>query len=536
MSFDWKSGSYHQARNGYSIASCHTRGIVRILRQINGVRGNGDKKTSLAQVRNVMSFVSPKPGAEKDVSSLSSEVNAYYGGKEELNCLLKHAVRLEKSGQYDQGIAEVEAYLSRYNEGVSGDQDESKLLLTLANMYLKSGKYRKGVKLLETLSVIASDDPTVWQVWAVHEWKQGRYKSAKVKFEHGMTIGNAPHSPLLVAYATMEAQRRNRTKARSLLRRAVKSDQNNTHAWVSWAQLEGRLGNYRKAIHLCEEALRLHDNNVYILCTMGQIYESSGESIAAQKAWENALHISPNNNFAVHELGKLAWKNGDIEEASRLFKRGIASPDPRGALLCAESLANVYAFQGEDQEARRLFTTVHERFEVTSSRFLRAWALFEKKMGNVAKASELYSESAHMNPRDERTWLQWALLEKRRNNFEKALDCVTAGVQVSPVNPFLWQLYGSLAWDHKSPEEGRVIFRRAIQTCQKNQQILMEWAIMEIRHGDQHKGLEVLRLADTSTSSRHVPILQLWSATAISLGFEAEGARIASLVSMDNSL
>ncbi len=531
MSFHWTSGSCHQSRSGYSIASSYRHNVFQVLRQMYGVCGTGGQRSRLVQLKSIVCFVSTKP----DVSSVDTGVNLYDQEREELTCLLNRAVRLEKSGQYEQGITEVEGFLSTRDESMYGEHGTSKLLLTLATMYLKSGKYRKGVKLLETLAEIAPDDPTVWQVWAVHEWKQGKYKSAKGKFEHGMTIGNAPHSPLLVAYATMEAQRRNRTKARSLLRRAVKSDQNNTHAWVSWAQLEGRLGNFRKAIHLCEEGLRLHANNVYILCTMGQIYESSGESIAAQKAWEDALRISPDNTFAVHELGKLSWKNGDIEEASTLFKRGVASPEPRGALLCAESLANVYAFQGEDQEARRLFTTMHGRFEVTSSRFLRAWALFEKKMGNVAKASELYSESAQINPRDERTWLQWALLEKRRNNFEKALDCVRAGVQVSPVNPFLWQLYGSLTWDHQSPEEGRAIFRRAIQTCPKNQQVLMEWAIMEIRHGDQHKGLEVLRLADTSSSSKHVPILQLWSATAISLGFEAEGAKIAALVSIDDS-
>lgn len=482
----------------------------------------------VTQVRHVgrVSSADSKPVVPPSMSDESKELG-------NLCDVLKRAVRYEKSSQYDSGISEIETYLSEQSDPTNDPRELNKLLLTLSNMYLKSGRYMKGVKLLETLSTSTPDDPTVWQVWAVHEWKQGRYKSAKLKFEHGMKLRDSPHSPLLVAYASMEAQRRNRTKAKSLLRQAVKVDQNNAHAWVSWAQLEGRLGNFRKAIYLCKKGLGVHSNNVYLLCTMGQIYEAAGESTEAKHAWEEALRISPNNNFAVHELGKLAWKQGDIDEASRLFRQGVESCDPRAALLCAESLANVHAFQGDDQEVRKLFTSVYERFEVTSSRFLRAWALFEKKMGNVAKASELYSESAQINPRDERTWLQWALLEKRRNNIEKALDCVRAGVQVSPVNPFLWQMYGSLVWESASPEEGRAIFSRAIQTCPKNQQILMEWAIMELRHGDQERGLEVLRLADTS-SSKHVPILQLWSATAISLGFEAEGARIAALTSMDD--
>ena len=532
MSFPRTSISLHWANNGcpgssYDYNSVKTSSHRHVMLPYR-------ESQVVTHLKSVVSYVVSKSGAEKDAPSFDKSTS--YTDKEELLGMLKRAVWLEKCGLYQEGITEIEAYLSQHNEIKNDGQDAAKLQLTLANMYVKSGKYRKGVKLLETLSGVAPDDPTVWQVWAVHEWKQGKYKSAKSKFEHGMTLGNSPHSPLLVAYASMEAQRRNRTKARSLLRQAVTGGQNNPHAWVSWAQLEGRMGNFRKAINLCKEGLRLHADNVYLLCTLGQIYESSGDSKMAQKVWEDALRISPSNNFAVHELGKLAWKNGDIEEASRYFEQGVESPDPRGALLCTESLANVYAFQGQDQEARKLFTRMHKRFEVTSSRFLRAWALFEKKTGNVVKASELYSESAQINPRDERTWLQWALLEKRRNNFEKALDCVRAGVQVSPVNPFLWQLYGSLVWEHGSPEEGRAIFSRAMQACPRNQQILMEWAIMEIRQGDQKKGLDVLRRADTSSSSKHIPILQLWSATAISLGFQEEGEKIAAFVTMDDSL
>lgn len=451
--------------------------------------------------------------------------------QEDVRGMLKRAVQCEKSGNFSQGITEVEVYLSKSNDvnHIMQLEDGKKLILTLANMYLKSGKYRRGIKWLEVLSSIAPDDPTIWQVWAIHEWKQGKYKSAKIKFEHGMTLGSAPHSSLLVAYASMEAQRRNRTKARALLRQAVKGGQNNSHAWVSWAQLEGRHGNFRKAIRLCKEGLRVHKDNVHLLCTMGQIYESHGDSLEAKNAWKEALCISPSNTFALNELGKLAWKNGDVEEASILFRQGVDSGDPKGALLSAESLANLYAFQGENHRVRKLFNEIYARYEISSSRFLRAWASFEKKTGNLAKASELFSESAQLNPRDERTWLQWALLEKRRNNIDKALDCVRAGVQVSPVNPFLWQLYGSLVWNSESPEKGREIFSRAIQTCPKNQQLLMEWAIMELRHGDQAKGLEVLRLADTS-ASKHIPILQLWSATAITLGLEEEGARVEALI------
>eukprot|EP00889_Picochlorum_renovo_P007608 jgi/Picre1/34638/NNA_002106.t1 len=401
------------------------------------------------------------------------------------NVMIQSAKCLDACGDVQSGIDGLEAH--------AVDDDlapvDPKVLLTLANMYLKIGEHRKGVDWLKYLAERCGDtDPTVWQVWAMHEWKQGRYKVAKDRFERGLKAGDGPHSPLLVSYAKMEAQRRNRTKARALLRDAIKSGQKNPHAWVAWAQLEGRSGQHRKAIRLCKEGLRQFPNNAFILCSMGQIYEASGDSDSAQDAWEQSY-------------------------------------DAKGALMCGESLAGLYGFQGDDESVRALFETLDRKFVYKSSRFIRAWASFEKKAGRLGRASELFSESARIDPKDERTWLQWALLEKKRKNIKKALSCVRAGVQVSPLNPFLWQLYGTLAWDGESPENGRSIFEAAMKTCPNNQQILLSWALKESEAGDREKSLDVCRLADMK-SLKHIPLLQLWHATADSLGYRAEADRV----------
>lgn len=459
-----------------------------------------------------------------------------------------------RSGEYAKGVEEIESYLEArlveegqvrgagdvaspgsvaINEEAVPDVDsrshhfnaKAKLMLTLANLYLKQNDYKKGVKTLEALSEHAPDDPGVWCVWGRHEWRLGRYKSAKEKFEHGMTM--RPHSALLVAYATMEAQRRNRTKARALLKQAVEvGGQQNPHAWVSYAQLEGRDRNWRKAIRICEQGLAIFPANTYLLGTLGTIHENSGDDDQAKAVFQRAMEIDPTNTFAIHELGKLASKHGQLEDARRFFSMGVESDDPKGAMLCAESLCNVMIFQKEEGEARALFERVASRYQgATNSRFLRAWASFEKKTGDVSKACELFSMSAKLNPRDERTWLQWAQLERRRNK-NTALECVRAGVNVSPLNPFLWQLYGGLSWEVEGAECGRDVFMRGVKNCSRNQQLLMEWAIMEIQEGEPRRGLEVLRRGDVSHRGRHEPLLELWVRTAKSLGEEEEATRL----------
>ena len=53
-----------------------------------------------------------------------------------------------------------------------------------------------------------------------------------------------------------------------------------------------------------------------------------------------------------------------------------------GALLCFEGLANVEAFWGNEQKARALYEEGHTKKGATS-RYLRGWALFEKKQADL---------------------------------------------------------------------------------------------------------------------------------------------------------
>ncbi len=516
-----------------------------------GVRGSGSQ--AIRRALPSMGGVRPPGRPTTAATGAIIVVRAY----EDVGPFLDRVGSYARSGNYAKGVEEIESYLearlaeegpatrspgvddpapsgrgaagegaapggeSRHHHGNARD----KLMLTLANLYLKQSEYKKGVKTLEALSVQAPHDPRVWCVWGRHEWKLGRYKSAKEKFEHGMTL--RPHSALLVAYAAMEAQRRNRTKARALLKQAVEvGGQQNPHAWVSYAQLEGRDRNWRKAIRICEDGLAIFPENTYLLGTLGSIHENSGDDEQAAVAFQRALEIDPANTFAIHELGKLASKHGQLEEARRYFSMGVESDDPKGVMLCAESLCNVMIFQREEREARALFERVALRYgDAMSSRFLRAWASFEKKSGDVSKACDLFSMSAKRNPRDERTWLQWAQLERRRNK-NTALECVRAGVNVSPLNPFLWQLYGGLSWEVEGAARGRDVFMRGVKNCSRNQQLLMEWAVMEIQEGEPRRGLDVLRRGDLSTRGRHGPLLELWVRTAKSLGEEEEASRL----------
>ena len=137
----------------------------------------------------------------------------------------------------------------------------------------------------------------------------------------------------------------------------------------------------------------------------------------------------------------------------------------------------------QGSETRRREQQLHPR----NGRFLRQWAMFEKRAGDLEvggwvgsvgvylqptppavclrasatphpcqpsalpatvlpphhtvpqRSAELYRLAAKADPRDERTWLQWGLLERRRQRPEAALHAFAQGAKAAPHNPYIWQ-------------------------------------------------------------------------------------------------
>jgi tetratricopeptide (TPR) repeat protein len=113
-------------------------------------------------------------------------------------------------------------------------------------------------------------------------------------------------------------------------------------------------------------------------------------------------------------------------------------PSSPGVLLNFEGLAELLAFQGNPVAAREAFESGLRSCSKPSPRFLRQFALLEKRLGNFDAASELYRRAAQREPQDPKTWLQWGVMERRRRHFEAAEACFRRGVTAAPSHPHLW--------------------------------------------------------------------------------------------------
>lgn len=63
--------------------------------------------------------------------------------------------------------------------------------------------------------------------------------------------------------------------------------------------------------------------------------------------------------------------------------RGAEARDDPSRLLNLESLARLEEFQQNVEDARQLFRSARQRFPNLTSRFLREWAAFEKRQGDL---------------------------------------------------------------------------------------------------------------------------------------------------------
>lgn len=321
-------------------------------------------------------------------------------------------------------------------------------------------------------------------------------------------------------------------------------DQNEPRAYVLLAQLEGRSNNQSTAIDVCRKGLQNCPGNVYLLCTLGQIYAKCGDAKNASLAWHGALQQDPNCAVAAHELGLEAQRDGRFKEAENLLRSGMESTKDRtGSLRCGATLAELYYFLGDKNQARQTMHDVgslhgidvsnkkgmnYRKADSGSSadgRFLRSWAALEKRMGNYDTASKIFRQATLAAPSNERTWLQYGLLERRRGELLAAIKCFKAGLKVSPLNPHLWMMLASTLWECGLHNESRDVYKEGIKKCPNNQQLLLDYGMKELESGHMEAALHIFRKAHNLTPP-HSPLLHAWASTARQLGFDKEAHEV----------
>lgn len=71
-----------------------------------------------------------------------------------------------------------------------------------------------------------------------------------------------------------------------------------------------------------------------------------------------------------------------------------------------------------------------------------AWALWERRMGNMQQCLLLLQRGCSLNPTDPALYQAWALMERERGHFDRARALFEAGLKADPSNISLYQAWG----------------------------------------------------------------------------------------------
>lgn len=126
-----------------------------------------------------------------------------------------------------------------------------------------------------------------------------------------------------------------------------------------------------------------------------QFHQQQGQQEEAAECLQRLQSQFPGNGFLCHSLGLAAQQDGQCDSALAHFQKGTASPDLEAALLNFEGLAELHAFRGRHAEAAAAWQAGGRRG--VSSRFLRQWALYEKKRAKLDEAAMLFERSHKVN-------------------------------------------------------------------------------------------------------------------------------------------
>ncbi len=110
---------------------------------------------------------------------------------------------------------------------------------------------------------------------------------------------------------------------------------------LAWAQVEAGVGNPADAVDFAHRALEMRPDNADILDTYGWALHAAGRHAEALEPLLQAYQRKP-DMFCIHyHLGAVYLSLGRRDEAADHFRRQIALPNQKEALLASQALARL---------------------------------------------------------------------------------------------------------------------------------------------------------------------------------------------------
>jgi tetratricopeptide (TPR) repeat protein len=340
-------------------------------------------------------------------------------------------------------------------------------------------------------------DGRVYNAWANLEVKSRRFSEARKILQKGIARYPEDHS-LLQAAGKIEERVGNYTGARELFSESL-CVQPSAPTLVAYAMLELRYpesgsSDWTKVKRLFEEALLLDPRHGPAYNAYGNAELRQGNSEEARKVFERGVRNNCSDAASIfHGYARLELSCGNVDRARELLVQGreeaqaqdlgMDSPHRERARFLSHTLGMLELNSNRPSDALAVFWDGIERYG-NSSRLLLGAALCEVKLGNEGGARVLFEKSVLSDDRHAHAWQAWGIMEMRAGNLKSAKTLFECGIKSAPKHGALWHAYATMEGRLGNVENSRALFAKGIDKAPNHGPLYQGWALLELREED----------------------------------------------------
>ena len=215
---------------------------------------------------------------------------------------LRHAGVLERMGQTDEAIRQVERIGRDYPDSSLPDEE-------LGNLLREKQRFSEAIDAYDR--VIARIRQPVQNHWIIYYSRgiayerTGQWTRAEADFKHALEL--SPDQPSVLNYLgyALADMGRNLDEARDMIQRAAARRPNDGAITDSLGWVLYRQGNIAEATKILERAVGLEPEDPTITEHLGDAYWATGRKIEAQYQWRRALTLNPSPEDAAKLEAKI---------------------------------------------------------------------------------------------------------------------------------------------------------------------------------------------------------------------------------------
>jgi len=398
-----------------------------------------------------------------------------------------------------------------------------KVMRWLALIYRAADHPKKSIETYERWIDLQPDEPDPYIQLASLYVKEGRDREAIGLLEEAIPEVNEPEK-LLRAMGdiylrrslrplTEEEEQANREAAIDILERILETDANDLFVLNKLGELYIQSGRMGKAIGYYERIEELNPDDLGVKKRLAESFLQMGETGKAVEMLQNIADREPYNSRVLFYLGELYQQLGDEERAIESFKRAVQvePSDPAGYLKLAllqmnrdpegaaeslnrglkhiprdrrllEMLAYVYLGREQYEEAVDYFARALEQAEgeddvAISPNLYLNYAVAAQRVGQIDRAAELLNEAMDENGSFVDTYVGFIFRREEEKARASAASVIERVLKTRPDDPRLHYYLGLI----RSAQEEYETAMDAFAAAENN---FVEGAVREELMGD----------------------------------------------------